>query len=350
MLRTLCLRAAIVTALIVSALVLTPAPVRAIAPGAPTSLSASVDGPEVTLSWAASANGPTHYVVLAGLFPGDTIVSLPVTADATSLSVVAPPGTYFVRVVAVNADGPSPPSNEIVVNVGCQPATPRNFRVMQKDAEAFLFWNPASGATMYALQAGFTPGAVDLQFVLPANTFNVLVPPGTYYARVVPVNGCGAGNASQEIVVTSPSNSVRVADPDPGTLLSFPDIAQLVARFASQNRPTIANTCPTGRKYEPNPWQNALVDFLRTYDTRFGYNAKPTKDEDENNGFPVIAAGDEIAYYRGSGSPMEGSPLVFAIDVLGNHCGTTDPTIVFRDIAPEPAIWTSAGRFPGDER
>jgi hypothetical protein len=339
-------------ALITSALILSTTSLLAVAPTAPTNLAADVNGPEVTLTWTASANSPTAYTILAGLGPGQTIVSLPVSGATTTLQVNAPPGTYFVRVVASNADGSSSPSNEITVNVGCTPAAPKNFRVMQKGAEAFLFWNAATSATSYALQAGFGPGRVDVQFNLPGTTFNVLVPAGTYFARVVPVNGCGSGRASQEVTVTSPSNSVRVADPEAGTLLSLPDIEQLIIRYANQNPPTLNNSCPTGRKYEPNPWQNGLIDFLRTYDTRFGYNAKPTRTAVDNNGFPVIAAGDEIAYFRGSGAPMEGSPVVFAIDVLFNHCDVErggQPGLTFRNIAPEPAIWTGAGRFAGDQ-
>jgi hypothetical protein len=338
-------------ALIACALIATASPVRAVAPTAPTNLVAAIDGQNVTLTWTASANNPTQYTVLAGFGPGQTVVSLPVAPTTTSLSVTAPPGTYWVRVIASNADGASAPSNEVVVAVGCAPGKPRNFRVMQKGAEGFLFWNPVAGATGYALQAGFGPGRTDVQFNLPRNTFNVLVPAGVYHTRVVALNGCGAGNASDEVQVNSPSNTIRVADPEPGTVLSLPDVQDLVFRFAAQNPPTLANSCPLGRKYDPNPWLDALVAFLRTYDLRFGYNAKPTKSPEENNGFPVIAAGDEIAYFRGSGTPMECSRSVYAIDVLFNHCDIErggQPQVYFRDIAPEPAIWTGAGRFAGD--
>ncbi len=125
----------------------------------------------------------------------------------------------------------------------------------------------------------------------------------------------------------------------------MPEIQALIVRANNAFPVNAVNSCPNGRKYEPNPWLNNLVDFLRTYSRRFGYNAKPTRTSVDNNGFPVVAAGDEITYFRGSGN-AQGSGEVYAIDVLFDHCGV-NPQITFRDIAPEPAIWTGAGRFPG---
>jgi hypothetical protein len=339
-------------AFIASAIILTTIPLTAVAPSAPTNFAAAVNGQDVTLTWTASANGPTQYTLQAGLAAGETIAAFALPGNSTSVQVTAPPGTYHVRLIATNADGSSAPSNEIVVAVSCAPGAPRNFSVMQKSAEAFLFWNPSAGATGYSLIAGYAPGQTDLQFDLQGNTFNVLVPTGTYWARVVARNACGSGPASTEVQVSSPNSTGRVPDPAPGTVLSLPDIQNLVARFAAQNRPTLSNSCPTGRKYEPNPWLNSLVDFLRTYDTRFAYNAKPTRGPGDNNGFPVIAAGDEIAYFRGAGA-AQGSDNVYAIDVLFNHCDVQrggQPEVDFRNIAPEPAIWTSTGRFAGDEQ
>ena len=177
---------------------------------------------------------------------------------------------------------------------------------------------------------------------------NANVGAGTFALRVIATNPCGNGPASNEIMPSFPSNSGREADPDPGTILGLPDIQALIFRLGAEIPPTEATTCPTGRKYEPNPWQNQIVDRLRTYSTRFGYNAKPTRTAVDNNGFPVIAAGDEIAYFRGSGTG-EGSSNVYAIDILFNHCGGS-PGMTYRDIFPEPAIWTGAGRFTGDQR
>jgi hypothetical protein len=88
-------------------------------PGAPTNLSGSVTGGLVSLSWLANSTGcpPTSYVLQAGSATGSSnLASLPLTT--TSFSTTAPVGSYYVRVVAVNAFGTSAPSGEIIVPVG----------------------------------------------------------------------------------------------------------------------------------------------------------------------------------------------------------------------------------------
>ena len=64
-------------------------------------LGALVAGRLVTLSWAidASRSIATEQVVEVGFVPGQTVVRLPVAADASSLAVAgAPPGRYYVRI------------------------------------------------------------------------------------------------------------------------------------------------------------------------------------------------------------------------------------------------------------
>lgn len=326
-------------------------------PTAPTNLSATVNGQIVTLTWTAAANSPTQYLLHAGFAPGQTALSVSLDAAQTSFTASAGPGTYYARIYAVNADGTSAASNEItvVITSTCgNPSMPLNLRAMQKGTEIYLFWvRPQLGSpNAYAIQAGVAPGQTIAQFAAPGTTMNTAVGSGTYFARVIATSTCGNGPATPDIAVTFPSSSLRVADPDPGTRLGMPDIDALLHRLANQFPPTLTNSCPNGRKYEPNPWLDFIVAQLRTYDTRFGYNAKPTRTSADNNGFPVIAAGDEITYFRGAGA-AQGSPDVYAIDILFNHCDVGrggDPELTFRDIAPEPAVWTGAGRFAGDGR
>jgi hypothetical protein len=89
------------------------------APNAPGGLARTVVGDLVTLNWSASVSGcpATGYVIQAGSAPGASNLAVLNVGPATSLSVVAPPGTYYVRVVATNASGGSVPSNEVVVLV-----------------------------------------------------------------------------------------------------------------------------------------------------------------------------------------------------------------------------------------
>jgi hypothetical protein len=71
----------------------------------------------VTLTWAAgSGSAPTSYTIMARLSAtGPVIASLPVTGNTTT--VAAPPGTYFVTIVANNAAGSSAQSNQITIVV-----------------------------------------------------------------------------------------------------------------------------------------------------------------------------------------------------------------------------------------
>lgn len=341
-------------AIFVLTLVVGSLSLRAAPPTAPSNFAITVSGLNVSLSWTASANNPTAYVIQAGYAPGQTAVQVPVGPSTTSLSASAGPGTYYVRVVATNNEGTSPPSNEVVVTLtsGCSPpSAPLNFRAMIRGTEAFLFWRrPAAGsATNYVLQAGLAPGQTIAEFATPGTGINAVVSSGAYYGRVIATNPCGGSPVSNEIPVVFPSNSGRVADPAPSTLLGLPDIQALLVRIHSENPGLLAQSCPDpNRKYINNPWLDRMVSRLRQYDTRFGYNQKPSKGPADNGGFPVIAAGDEITYFAGSGV-AEGSHDVHVIDVLFGHCGP-NPELTYRDFTgQEDAIWTGLGLFTGNE-
>ncbi len=332
---------------------------RAAVPTAPTNLQAAVSGLHVVLTWGAAANNPASYVLRAGYAPGQTAIEVPLSAASTTFSASADAGTYYARIVAVNADGESLASNEITVvltNTCSAPSAPRNLRAIVRGTEAYVFWvRPAAGtATTYTLQAGTAPGTTLYQFPTGGTTLNANAV-GTFYIRAVASNACGTSAASNEVEVSLPGNTVRVADPEPGTALGMPDVAALVARIHNENPGLINQSCPTGRKYENNPWQDRIIDRLRQYDTRFGYNGKPTRSAVDNNGFPVIAAGDELTFFAGSGT-AQGSRAVHAIDILFNHCGDR-PEITWQHFtAPdglpgqEEAFWMGAGRFTGDDR
>lgn len=88
------------------------------APQPPTALKATVQRLTATLGWAAPAGGcsPTHYVLVAGSTAGRSNLARAAVTGQT-LTAGAAPGTYYVRVMAVNAFGISAPSNEIAVTL-----------------------------------------------------------------------------------------------------------------------------------------------------------------------------------------------------------------------------------------
>jgi Bacterial Ig-like domain (group 2) len=136
----------------------------------------------------------------------------------------------------------------------------------------------------------------------------------------------------------------RAPDPPAGQRIPLPNVRAFIEQSANARPDLIAQSCPTGLKYQNNPWLDYMVDRLRTLDTRWGYNGKPTRSANDNGGQPVIAAGDEVAYHYGAG-PDQNSPEVYLIDLLEGHCGSS-PRLTYREFTgEEPGFWTGAGRL-----
>jgi hypothetical protein len=85
-------------------------------PAAPAGLTPSVAGPLVTLAWSGVTGAAGYAVEAAATSGGAPLATLPVGAGPT-LTVSAPPGTYYVRVRAFNACGAGPASAEVTVVV-----------------------------------------------------------------------------------------------------------------------------------------------------------------------------------------------------------------------------------------
>lgn len=204
------------SALALACLLLIPATLGAVVPGTPQDLSVNVSGNTVTLAWNAPSTGgaPTGYVINASLSPGGSLVaSLPVSNTSVLLNDV-PNGVYYVHVRAVNIDGTSGPSNEIIVAVpsgsgGCtsRPNAPTNPAATVAGNLVTLSWSAPLGgcaATTYAVQAGSAAGLSDIAVlnVGAATSLSVSAPSGTYYVRIVAMNAFGGSVGSVEIVVT----------------------------------------------------------------------------------------------------------------------------------------------------
>lgn len=93
------------------------APLHPGAPGAPTGLQAAVLGGQVQLLWSPPTDGgePTNYRVEVGTNPGLSDLASIDVGNVTSMTAPAPPLMLFVRVVASNAWGAGPASNEVTV-------------------------------------------------------------------------------------------------------------------------------------------------------------------------------------------------------------------------------------------
>ncbi len=185
---------------------------QAAPPLAPLALLATVQGTTVQLQWTENPLGPAiaSYQLQAGHSAGVTDVAvLPFSATARGFSAVVPVDTYFVRIVAVNAAGTGPPSNEAMLTTGpgvCTiPSAPTGVSAGTALGAISLTWNPPSAGaipTIYRIQAGTASGlsnwgAVDVPGTL--TTVGGAVPSGPYFIRVFAMNACGASAASAEI-------------------------------------------------------------------------------------------------------------------------------------------------------
>jgi hypothetical protein len=131
----------------------------------------------------------------------------------------------------------------------------------------------------------------------------------------------------------------RAPDPAPGQRLPLPNMFHVVQQVASARPDLLRHSCQEhGESWE---FLDLVVDTLRTYDTRWGYNWKRG-----NVGDPSM---DVVDYHYGAG-PDEGSTEVYIIDIIGGHCGP-NPGPVWNDVTDVTRSqgtigrWTSRGRF-----
>ena len=113
----------------------------------------------------------------------------------------------------------------------------------------------------------------------------------------------------------------------------------VVQQVAAARPDLVQNSC----QEHGGTWgfMDLLVDTLRTYDTRWGYNWKRG-----NVGDPSL---DIVDYHWGAG-PDEGSTQVYIVDILGGHCGS-NPSPTWNDVTDITynnggvGRWTGRGRF-----
>lgn len=186
------------------------------APGAPSGLTATAAGSNVSLAWTAPITGGavTAYLIEAGTGPTAADLanfSTGTTATTFTASGIGS-GIYYVRVRATNSLGASGPSNEAILIVGgsgctVPPGIPGGLTLTQNSGGSVAFtWSGASGGPgTYVLEAGSAPGLSNLAVVDLGGTGTAFatsgVAAGVYYVRVKAANACGTSGASNEVVV-----------------------------------------------------------------------------------------------------------------------------------------------------
>jgi hypothetical protein len=165
----------------------------------------------------------------------------------------------------------------------------------------------------------------------PSNTvsFKTPAPPA-----VAPPGGGGLPIVG---VPTGPGG--RTPDPQGGRLPLPGYGANVVNAVAAANPGLLRNSCQS----HGGSWQfmDLVVDTLRTYDTRWGYNGKRGNVNDPSH--------DVVTYHHGAGAD-QGSTQVYIIDIIGGHCGS-NPSPTWIDVTDATfnggtiGRWISRGRF-----
>lgn len=181
----------------------------------PTSLYASsIVGNTVTLRFTPPAAGatPTGYVLEAGVLPGQVRASMDTGSTYPIFTLVAPTGSFYVRMHTMAGADKSAASNEIRihVNVPVAPSAPANLIGLVNGSSVVLAWrNTFAGGAPGGLVLDVS-GALDASLPLGlTDSFQFDgVPGGSYTLSLRAVNAAGS---------SQPSNAITLSFPGPCT-------------------------------------------------------------------------------------------------------------------------------------
>jgi hypothetical protein len=143
-----------------------------------------------------------------GVNPGEVLASLPTGSVAPTFTFVAPTGSFFVRVHALNGAVRSAASNEVQihVNVPVAPSAPADLLGLVNGSTLALAWsNTYTGGAPTSLVLDVT-GAVVTSLPLGLNdSFSFAgVPDGTYTLALRAQNAGGSSPSSNAVTLTFP--------------------------------------------------------------------------------------------------------------------------------------------------
>lgn len=200
-----------------------PPPPQPTAPAAPALLGATGGASSISLSWSTPADGGspiTGYQVWRGTSSGGESLLTSLGVQGTYVdSAVVTGTTYWYQVLAVNAIGPGPKSNELSARLIIAPSAP-TLLAAPADRAAALSWTPPSsdgGGAITGYNVYRKIGAGSEAYLASTDgstTFCVdsnLTNGAQYTYRVAAVNAAGEGTMSNAVTVT-PTTTVTAPD------------------------------------------------------------------------------------------------------------------------------------------
>lgn len=175
-------------------------------PMAPSGLSAVTVGRQVTLAWTAStADGPVTYELLVGSRPGGSDLAIVPLTSTTLYAPAVAEGVYYVRLVARNAVGASPPTADLRVLVSTTRADAR-----APGVPVTLTWLPPAdvvGPMSFVVLGGPDPGDVIYRVTTSAPFLDAgRVREGAFHVRVMAMTPAGLRGVTPDtrLVVPNP--------------------------------------------------------------------------------------------------------------------------------------------------
>ena len=300
-----------------------------LAPSAPTNLQVARNGTALVVTWSPGAGGGTltGYQLRAGLTPGGTnFPALPVAGTSFSGGPV-PVGTYYLRVVAVNAVGASVASNEVAVTMVAGGAC---------DAPPSPTLTASAFSTFLTVSWGQIPGVSTLLFDItrdgvplftntpvPAALGGAARPVGlaTYGLTARAIFACGSTSAPTTTTVVvdgAPPPGPRSPNPPAGQRLPEPSyLRSTVQALAAERGDLLRASCV--EHGGNNRFLFELTRRLRARDNRWGNNIKRGSQ----------GLSQDVVVYNNSALPDEGATTgptnatfnIYMYDVIGGHCG-----------------------------
>jgi hypothetical protein len=177
-----------------------------VAPSAPDLFTSAVNGNNLLLSWRNTFGGGAATGLMLDV-SGAYTLQVPLGLAETFAVSGVPPGSYSLRLQALNAGGSSPATSPVTFAIPspCQgsPQLPTNVLFYRIGNNAYLVWEPPSSGPAADRYTINVTGSFTATFQTTARSASGQVGPGSYTITLAAVNACGtsAPTLPQTLVV-----------------------------------------------------------------------------------------------------------------------------------------------------